>query len=154
MARRIISSKTLEQAKMLFIEGHTTTTVSRSLGISWTFARNLASKYQPVQCRCGKKINHRGICLTSLEAKPSDSLEKTTAFNLVTTNFTAVVPDGSSGKCIGDLACPFPAVNNFRCRQHAIDSRLSFSFLSSTLVPLDSFLYPERHRTSRRSACK
>lgn len=146
-----ISGNTVQLAKVLFIEGATTTTVSRSLGISWTSAKNLAVRFQPERrrlCSCGKRINHRGRCLPRLESKVDERKIDSTF-----TSFPVIISDGSVGKCI-EAACPYPAVANYKCRQHALDSFLPFSFLSSTLKPGHLFSFPEKNRVPRRSGCK
>ena len=149
---REISRDTVAEAKVLFIGGANTSSVAKTLGISWQSAKNLVIRFKPLICKCGKKISHKGRCIPSFEIV-SETL-RPGSFGLSESNFTSIIPDGSIGRCLGDLACPYPVVENCRCRQHAIDSRLSFSFLSSTLEPEHIFSFPQRNRTPRRSGCK
>ncbi len=154
MGAKTIPDLLKEQARSLFLSGASTYTVSQSLGISWSTARRLSIGYQPILCSCGKQINHRGKCKHSLEYKGSSSESNNqTAFQLSTNNFTAVISDGSTGKCV-EVACPFPAIYDSKCRRHAIESSMAYSFSSSTLGPADLFFLPDRNRVSRRPGCK
>lgn len=144
--RRVLSKSTYDLARTMFmVPGTTITQVSLTLGIAWQTAKKIATKLDTPQCGCGQDSNHRGIC-SSRSGSISYSQENVTTSEFKSETTELPEEELTTGKC-AEISCTFPSYRGGKCRQHYIDSRSSFSLLSSTIR--SAYFFPERHYNRR-----
>jgi hypothetical protein len=155
MARNGIPQETYNQAKLLFLTpGITITQVAQSLNIAWQTAKKIAAKVERPLCECGRPAKHNGLCPGRVENQlRSIRADNNTGVNNEPEPVHSVEdvdpPEGREGRCV-ERPCAFPAIRNFRCKQHSIDYMASFSLISSTMNNCYFLSQPKTGRSPMR----